>query len=85
MELIEQGLAHVAGIHLAESRSDAGNPGALQELGLGHDMQLLAVAKWEEGVAHAEAVKLRSVTASGQPASSLGGSPGGSRRPPLPG
>jgi molybdate-binding protein/DNA-binding XRE family transcriptional regulator len=61
LELIEKGLAHVAGIHLAESRSAAGNQGALQEMGLRQDVQLLAVAKWEEGVAHAAAVKLRSV------------------------
>jgi molybdate-binding protein len=61
LELIQGGLAHVAGVHLAESRSAAGNQGPLERMELGIDLQLLAVAKWEEGVAHAADVKLRSV------------------------
>lgn len=60
LDLVENGLAHVAGLHLAESQSAGGNEQALRALGLRHDVQLLAVAKWEEGVAHAPAVKLRS-------------------------
>ena len=61
MELVASGLAHVAGVHLAESRSAAGNQSALARAGLRSDVRLLAVAKWEEGVAHSPAVKLRSV------------------------
>lgn len=61
LALVENGLVHVAGIHLAESRGAKGNRETLEAMGLGHEMQLLAVAKWEEGVAHAPAVKLRSV------------------------
>jgi molybdate-binding protein len=61
LELVENGLVHVAGIHLAESRRTGGNEGVLRAMGLRQDLQLLAVAKWEEGIAHAPAVKLRSV------------------------
>jgi putative molybdopterin biosynthesis protein len=60
LALMERGLVHVAGVHLAESRSAAGNREALQRLGIDLDVQLLAVAKWEEGIAHAPGIKLRS-------------------------
>lgn len=59
--LIKQGLAHVAGVHLAESISSAGNQQAIEQERLPFDVNLFAMAKWQEGVAHSPGIKLRSV------------------------
>jgi molybdate-binding protein len=47
-------------VHLADSHSTSGNRGVIEQTGLALDMQLLAVARWEEGVAYAPGLKLRS-------------------------
>lgn len=51
LQLLKQGLVHVAGTHLSHAGQD-GNPDAVrEELGAGY--RLVRVAEWEEGVATA--------------------------------
>jgi len=58
--LVEQGIAHVAGVHLASSECHGGNAAALAEQQTNHDFSLLHVAEWQEGLAAPPAVRLRS-------------------------
>ncbi len=59
--LLGQRLVHVAGVHLADDRS--GNSAALAGRQLDHDLKLLHVARWEEGLAIAPGLALRSAAA----------------------
>jgi molybdate-binding protein/transcriptional regulator with XRE-family HTH domain len=62
LALLGQGLIHVAGIHLATVASPFGNAGAVRtELGSGYS--LLRLAHWQEGLALAPRLELRSVRA----------------------
>jgi molybdate-binding protein/transcriptional regulator with XRE-family HTH domain len=59
--LLEQGLVHAAGIHLAAAGAAEGNAAAVRH-GLGTGYQLLRVARWEEGIAFAPALQLPTVS-----------------------
>jgi molybdate-binding protein/transcriptional regulator with XRE-family HTH domain len=61
LELLERGLIHVAGVHLADER--VGNADALARRGLACDLKLLHVARWEEGLAFEPALALKSAAA----------------------
>ncbi len=50
LQLLQQGLAHVAGVHLSATDSDTGNATSVREI-LGTPAFLLRVAAWEDGVA----------------------------------
>jgi molybdate-binding protein/transcriptional regulator with XRE-family HTH domain len=63
LALVEQDLVHVAGVHLAAAGSRHGNAEAIGARGLSHDMSLLRVAQWEEGLACPPGAKLRSAAA----------------------
>jgi molybdate-binding protein/DNA-binding XRE family transcriptional regulator len=66
LELLARGLVHAAGIHLARSDQEDGNaPAVRQHLGAagGQEFQLLRLADWEEGIALAPALGLRTVRA----------------------
>jgi molybdate-binding protein len=60
IELVESGLVHVAGIHLAATGEPRGNQEALRQMGLAASMQLLHVADWEEGLAAHPSARVRS-------------------------
>jgi molybdate-binding protein/transcriptional regulator with XRE-family HTH domain len=60
LALLEQNLVHVAGIHLGGQR---GNAAALGERNLGHALDLLHVASWDEGLACDPALQVRSAGA----------------------
>jgi molybdate-binding protein len=62
--LLEQGLVHVAGVHLARADESGGNAVAVRDLrspGAGTSFQLLRLADWEEGVAVAPALHLGTI------------------------
>ena len=64
LDLLARGLVHAAGVHLAPSGRAQGNAEAVaSELGSGseHHYHLLRVADWEEGIALAPSLRLRSV------------------------
>jgi len=63
LELAEQGLAHVAGVHFAAAGDPGGNADVLARRALSRPLELLHVARWEEGLARAPALQLRSATA----------------------
>src|SRR5262249_34850322 len=50
LKLLNQGLVHVAGIHLATADNETGNARAAKEV-LGDGFSLLRVATWDEGLA----------------------------------
>jgi molybdate-binding protein/transcriptional regulator with XRE-family HTH domain len=50
LQLLRQGLVHVAGVHLSAADSDSGNAIPVREI-VGHPAQLLRVASWEDGIA----------------------------------
>jgi molybdate-binding protein/DNA-binding XRE family transcriptional regulator len=60
--LLGQGLVHLAGIHLATSEQADGNVQVVRDM-LGGGYGLLRVARWEEGLALAPALRVRSVRA----------------------
>ncbi|WP_169977678.1 substrate-binding domain-containing protein [Tautonia rosea] len=60
LALLQAGLVHVAGVHLAAAEEDGGNAEAVRQL-VSDDVTLLRVARWEEGVALAPGVAARSV------------------------
>ncbi len=60
LALLDRGLVHVAGAHLATAEDDGGNARAVVEL-VGEAACLLRVARWEEGLALAGGVAARSV------------------------
>jgi len=62
LDLLKQGLVHLAGLHLATADQPERNADAVRtKLGLG--FQLLRIARWQEGVAVAPRLRLRSVRA----------------------
>ncbi|OFV86889.1 MAG: hypothetical protein A3J75_05100 [Acidobacteria bacterium RBG_16_68_9] len=60
LELVRQGLVHVAGIHLQDRARSAGNERTVREL-LGPGHTLLRVARWQEGLAFAPGLGLRTI------------------------
>ncbi len=50
LELLQQGLVHVAGVHLSTADSDSGNATPVREI-VSEPSTLLRVASWEDGVA----------------------------------
>jgi molybdate-binding protein/DNA-binding XRE family transcriptional regulator len=50
LELLAQGLVHVAGVHFASGAAPGGNAAAVRDT-LGGGARLLRVARWEEGLA----------------------------------
>jgi molybdate-binding protein len=82
LALLEAGLVHVAGVHLAPGDDRGGNGAALSARGPRLDLQLLHVARWEEGLAYSPGVRLRSVAAAARSALRwVGRTPGaGARR-----
>lgn len=60
LELLQQGLIHVAGIHLAPAGSSGGNAEVVRGM-LGPGYQLLHVARWDEGIAFAPAQRITSI------------------------
>lgn len=63
LALVEQGVVHVAGVHLAGSDNRGGNAAALAKLPQAHALALLHVAQWQEGLATAPTTRLRSASA----------------------
>jgi molybdate-binding protein/transcriptional regulator with XRE-family HTH domain len=66
LELLARGLVHAAGIHLASSDQEDGNSSAVLEhlaTAAGREFQLIRLADWEEGIALAPALGLKSVRA----------------------
>jgi molybdate-binding protein/DNA-binding XRE family transcriptional regulator len=62
LALLEQGLVHVAGIHLSDARDPEGNVAvARAELPEPGKYTLLHVARWEEGIALSSALRLKSI------------------------
>lgn len=62
LELLKQGLVHVAGLHLATADRPEDNACEVQQtLGLGYE--LVRVATWQEGIALGSANRLRSASA----------------------
>lgn len=59
LDLVQRGLVHVGGIHFAESGSTRGNEHILAQDNPSLDVQLLPLATWEEGVAYAAGLRLR--------------------------
>lgn len=62
LELLRQGLVHVAGIHLATAKNDSGNAHAAKNV-LGDGFSLLRFATWDEGLAVQPAASRSSVNA----------------------
>ncbi|MDX1946237.1 MAG: substrate-binding domain-containing protein [Pirellulaceae bacterium] len=58
LDLLQQGLVHVAGVHLAASDQQRGNLAAVRQRFPG-DAALLRVAVWEEGLAFQPAARLK--------------------------
>jgi molybdate-binding protein/DNA-binding XRE family transcriptional regulator len=66
LDLLARGLVHAAGVHLARSESsDANAAQARQQLRGGgeHTYQLVRVADWEEGIALARGLRLKTIRA----------------------
>ncbi len=60
LELLGRGLVHVAGLHLGDHDTPGGNERAVREvLGAGHT--LLRVARWQEGVALAAGLGIKTI------------------------
>jgi molybdate-binding protein/DNA-binding XRE family transcriptional regulator len=62
LDLLSQGLAHVAGIHFSPAEDQGGNAAELVRRGAGPELDLLHVAQWEEGLASQPAARLRSAS-----------------------
>jgi molybdate-binding protein/transcriptional regulator with XRE-family HTH domain len=60
LELLRQGLVHVAGVHLSTSEEPEANAHAVKE-SLGGQGRLLRVAAWQEGLAIEQSAGIRSV------------------------
>jgi molybdate-binding protein/DNA-binding XRE family transcriptional regulator len=63
LALVERGLVHAAGIHLALASSRRGNAELLADRPADCELSLLHVARWEEGLAAQPAARLRSAQA----------------------
>ncbi len=70
LDLLKRGEVHVAGVHLAEERSSAGNRPDLERNLRGMDCLVVTFAHWEEGliVKQGNPKKLRSITDLARPA-----------------
>lgn len=64
LAMLESGLVHAAGVHLAGESDRGGNAAAVGRIQKRGDLQLLHVCQWEEGLAHTAGSKLRSARAS---------------------
>jgi molybdate-binding protein/DNA-binding XRE family transcriptional regulator len=62
LSLVENGLAHVAGVHLAAADDSRGNAVAIAGREPLNDFELLRVAQWEEGLACQPAARIRSAS-----------------------
>jgi molybdate-binding protein/DNA-binding XRE family transcriptional regulator len=62
LDLLGQGLVHVAGLHLVSAGRGEGNRAAVRQA-LGSGFRLLRLASWQEGLALRSALGIRSVTA----------------------
>jgi molybdate-binding protein/DNA-binding XRE family transcriptional regulator len=62
LQLLRQGLVHVAGIHLAAARNESGNVQAAKDV-LGGGFSLLRFATWDEGLAVQRSTSRSSVKA----------------------
>jgi len=60
LELLRSGLVHIAGIHLEDHEAPGGNERAVCEL-LGSGHTLLRIARWQEGVALAPGLGIRTI------------------------
>jgi molybdate-binding protein/transcriptional regulator with XRE-family HTH domain len=60
LALLGQGLVHIAGVHLSSTKENAGNAAVVREK-LGDGYCLLRLAHWQEGLALAPHLSLRSV------------------------
>ena len=63
LSMVDKGLAHVAGVHLATADDSRGNAKAIQDQRRLYDLDLLRVAYWEEGLAVQPAARIRSAAA----------------------
>lgn len=63
LDLLDRGIVHAAGIHLVGDDDRGGNAAALAARDLPGDLQLLHVARWEEGLAFAPGLGLKSAAA----------------------
>jgi molybdate-binding protein/DNA-binding XRE family transcriptional regulator len=61
LQLLEEGLVHVAGVHLCSLDDPGGNAAAVKAMGLNRGCHLIHVAHWQEGIALPAHSKLRSV------------------------
>lgn len=62
LDMLRQGLVHLAGVHLATRDAPERNVEVAREM-LGEGFQMLRVARWQEGIAVAPGARLRSVRA----------------------
>jgi molybdate-binding protein/DNA-binding XRE family transcriptional regulator len=62
LNLLQQGLVHVAGIHLATAKSESGNAREAKAV-LGKGFSLLRFATWDDGLALQPSISKSSVTA----------------------
>ena len=62
LEMLRDGLVHLAGLHLSTNDEPRRNADLVQTL-LGNDYQLVRVARWQEGIAVAPSAGVRSVRA----------------------
>jgi molybdate-binding protein/transcriptional regulator with XRE-family HTH domain len=60
LSLLEQGLVHVAGLHLGGAGESAGNAAAVRSTLPGRSM-LLHVARWDEGIAFTPNLRVRTI------------------------
>jgi len=60
LAMVEKGLAHVAGVHFAAAGDKKGNSAELARRVPGCDMNLIHVARWEEGLASQPTARVRS-------------------------
>ncbi|MGE0378531.1 MAG: substrate-binding domain-containing protein [Planctomycetaceae bacterium] len=62
VEMLREGLVHMAGLHLATNDDPERNSQVVQEA-LGDGYQMVRIARWQEGIAVTPTAKLRSVRA----------------------
>lgn len=62
IDMLRQGLVHLAGLHLSTSDAPNRNAQLVKEV-LGNGYDLLRVARWQEGVVAAPSARLRSIRA----------------------
>ncbi len=60
LELLQQGVVHVAGVHLAAAGDHGGNASSVKQI-LNQPARLLRVTSWEDGIAVGSGIRSRSV------------------------